>query len=960
MKKLSLIVLAIIASTLSFAQKKPLDHSVYDSWKSVGRMTIPDNGQWGYYLVTPQQGDAVLYIRNMKSGIQFSVERGSMVRISEDGSTAVVKVSPKYEETRQAKIKKKKPDQMPKDTLAIVNLSSGDVHKFHAVKGIKCSERLNGFVAFKDDGSPAPKEGDSSKKDVASRKKGLKDSISKAKPAKEPSTKGNLYVMNIKDFTVDTLKGVDTYQFADEVEQLYFVTKPEKGDSTLIRGFYTYNPSLRSTTAILTGERESIFGSFYFNEKCDKLAFYANLDTTKEARKFTDIYLYDGTQARKLVSRDAEGIPQGWKLASNRSISFYQGDSFITFGTCPIPREKDTTLVDFEQPRLDVWVWNEDYIQPIQKVNLQEELNRTYIAKADLNGNGSIIRLADEEIPSVSFRDENTQSHILAATDKPYRMQQQWDRNPCIDIYRISLKDGSRELVEKGAPYSRPTPSPDGRYYTYYDSAERNWYIYDVVSGERRDMTSRLGVNFYDEDNDTPSVPGPCSRAVWSEKSDFVVIGDRFDLWQFDPAGVRTPVNITEGEGRRTNTTYTYVNPYDDRKFSPAVRGSIIPIGKRVYLTTFNHTTKEWGYAYRDIFAKRSKLTKLYSGPYTFGSLAISESKKDKILTFTRESFEDGRNLWMSADNFKSQSQLTDVNPQQRDYNWGTVELVNWMTEDGIRAEGLLYKPEDFDASKKYPVIIYFYEKYSDELYGSRVPAPSASTVNIPFFVSNGYICFIPDIYYTDGHPGKSCMKSLMPACDMLCTYPWIDGDNMAIQGQSWGGYQVAYLITQTKRFKAAGAGAPVSNMTSAYGGIRWDSGLARTFQYEQQQSRIGDDLWHGFDLYVENSPLFFVPNVTTPVLIMHNDADGAVPWWQGIEFFNGLRRCGKQAWLLQYNDEAHNLKERRNRKDLSIRLAQFFDHFLKGAPMPVWMSKGVPATLKGIDLGYELENNDK
>ena len=180
----------------------------------------------------------------------------------------------------------------------------------------------------------------------------------------------------------------------------------------------------------------------------------------------------------------------------------------------------------------------------------------------------------------------------------------------------------------------------------------------------------------------------------------------------------------------------------------------------------------------------------------------------------------------------------------------------------------------------------------------------------------------------------------------------------MAIQGQSWGGYQVAYLITQTNRFKAAGAGAPVSNMTSAYGGIRWESGIARTGQYEEGQSRIGKNLWDGFDLYVENSPLFHVPNVTTPVLIMHNDADGAVPWWQGIEFYNGLRRMGKQAWMLEYNDEAHNLRERRNRKDLSIRLSQFFDHFLKGAPMPIWMSKGVPATLKGIEYGYGYDED--
>ncbi|MCF0168086.1 MAG: S9 family peptidase, partial [Bacteroidales bacterium] len=308
-----------------------------------------------------------------------------------------------------------------------------------------------------------------------------------------------------------------------------------------------------------------------------------------------------------------------------------------------------------------------------------------------------------------------------------------------------------------------------------------------------------------------------------------------------------------------------------------------------------------------------------------------------------RGNYETGNNLWLYTDNFATEKQLSDINPQQRDYNWGTVELVKWTARTGRETEGLLFKPENFDESKRYPVLVYFYERSSQDLYSVKTPAPSRSVINIPYFVSNEYVVFVPDIWYEVGHPGRSALDYVMSGCDMLCEYPWIDGDNMAIQGQSWGGYQVAYMITQTGRFKAAGAGAPVSNMTSAYGGIRWGSGMVRQFQYEQQQSRIGSDLWNGFDLYVENSPIFFVPNVTTPVLIMHNDADGAVPWWQGIEFFTALRRCGKQAWMLQYNGEEHNLAQRRNAKDLSVRLADFFDHFLKGKPMPQWMEKGVP-----------------
>lgn len=310
------------------------------------------------------------------------------------------------------------------------------------------------------------------------------------------------------------------------------------------------------------------------------------------------------------------------------------------------------------------------------------------------------------------------------------------------------------------------------------------------------------------------------------------------------------------------------------------------------------------------------------------------------IFIYTKGNFEEPNNIYITKDIFRTEQQITAINPQQKDYNWGTVELVHWMTKDSISAEGLLYKPEDFDPKKKYPVMIYFYDRESDRLYSYTSPSPSRSIINIPYFVSNGYIVFVPNIYYKEGEPGQSAMRSIMPGVDMISKNKWIDQENMAIQGQSWGGYQVAYMITQTDRFKAAGAGAPVSNMTSAYGGIRTSSGVTRQMQYEQGQSRIGKNLWDGYNLYYKNSPLFFIPNVKTPVLIMHNDKDGAVPWAQGVEFFVGLRRMGKQAWMLQYKGEDHNLVHRHNAKDLSEKLAEFFDHFLKGAPEPEWMKK--------------------
>ena len=322
---------------------------------------------------------------------------------------------------------------------------------------------------------------------------------------------------------------------------------------------------------------------------------------------------------------------------------------------------------------------------------------------------------------------------------------------------------------------------------------------------------------------------------------------------------------------------------------------------------------------------------------------------------FTRENYVESPDLYSTTDNATTATRLTSLNPQQKNYNWGTAELYKWKAFDGKMSEGVLYKPENFDPSKKYPLILYFYETHSNTVYDYIDPTPTGSRLNVSFFVSRGYLVFSPDIRYTIGHPAKSAYNYVVSAAKDLSKHKWVDAKNIGIQGQSWGGIQVAQLITMTDMFKAAWAGAPVANMTSAYGGIRWESGVNRQFQYEKTQSRIGATLWEKPQLYIENSPLFHLPKVKTPLVIMANDADGAVPWYQGIELFTGMRRLGKKVWMLNYNGEAHNLVERKNKKDIQIREQQYFDWLLKGENPPAWITEGVPAVKKGKDWGLQL-----
>jgi dipeptidyl aminopeptidase/acylaminoacyl peptidase len=387
---------------------------------------------------------------------------------------------------------------------------------------------------------------------------------------------------------------------------------------------------------------------------------------------------------------------------------------------------------------------------------------------------------------------------------------------------------------------------------------------------------------------------------------------------------------------------YVRLDP-EERKIDPA---------KPILLHTFNETTKASGYAELDLHT--GQLRQLLSGDYKCESTPL-KARDSEVIVYTIESFQQFPDLRLTSDRFVNSQKISDANPQQKNYNWGTIELYSWTAYDGQKLQGLLVKPEGFDPTRKYPLIVNFYERSSDDLHTHRTPFPHRSTINYPFYASRGYVIFNPDVPYKIGYPGESAFNAVVSGTQAVMGEGFIDPQKMALQGHSWGGYQVAHILTKTGIYARAEAGAVVVNMTSAYGGIRWETGLSRMFQYEHQQSRIGGTLWDKRDLYLENSPLFNLDKISTPILIMQNDSDGHVPWYQGIEFFAAMRRLGKPAWLLNYIGEPHWPVKLQNRKDFNLRMQQFFDHYLMGAPMPKWMRDGVPAVEKGILQGYEL-----
>ncbi|MBS7332280.1 MAG: prolyl oligopeptidase family serine peptidase [Weeksellaceae bacterium] len=931
-KAIALAAMTLLSTQVD-AQKKPLDHTVYDEWQSIGYSILSNNGNWVAYQVKTQESDNTLGIFGIPTQKNIEFHRGDQVKFTSDSNFAIFNIKPFYKDLKEVRIKKKKENEIAKDSIGIINLSTQKVEKLPNLKSFKVPEKGGSFVAYLTHKEEAKKDTTKGKDKKPAPKKDAK----KDQPL-------DLILRNLATGKKETFKNVVDYDFSENGKQLIFSTKPEKKDSTdkTQYGVYLVNTANFAKQLIVEGIGE--YKQFSFDENATQVSFFGSKEDEKVKTKTYQHYFAKLPLTGKIDSVKIDNMPTNWVLSEHRKPNFSKDGKKLFLGIAPKPIEKDTTLIAEDHAKVDIWHWNEDHIQPMQLKNLDREKKRSYLVSLDTANPTKMVQLADASMNQVELVAKGNANFAIGSSDNHYRVSSQWDASGRKDYYIVDVNTGNRIPIVNGL-VGRLSASPSGKYIVYYNRENHLWYSYNPITKETEVLNQKLKVSFEDEENDMPTEAREYGIVYFTNNDETVLIKDRYDIWEFDLTGKKKPRNITNGYGRKNDITFVIKKLNEDIE--------TLDRKQDVYLTAFNNKTKASGVFKGNIEkANNPELVKMSN---MYAAQNMKKAKDADVFIYSKETVKDPADVYVSKD-FINETKITDINPQQADYIWETSELVEWKTYSGKKATGVLYKPENFDENKKYPMIVYFYEKVSDGLNRYQEPAPTRSRLNHSYFVSNGYLVFTPDISYEDGYPGKSAEDYINSGVEALKKNKWVAGDKIGIQGQSWGGYQVAHLITRTNMYAAAWAGAPVWNMTSAYGGIRWQTGMSRQFQYERTQSRIGKNLWEAKDLYIENSPLFYTPNVNTPVAIMHNDNDGAVPWYQGIEMFMSLRRLGKPAWLLNYNNDEHNLMNRANRNDIQKRQQQFFDHYLKGAPAPKWMTTGVPATMKGIDWGFDVE----
>jgi dipeptidyl aminopeptidase/acylaminoacyl peptidase len=505
-----------------------------------------------------------------------------------------------------------------------------------------------------------------------------------------------------------------------------------------------------------------------------------------------------------------------------------------------------------------------------------------------------------------------------------YAMERSIGR-PAADLYLVDLTSGERVKIKEGLSNdSYVQVSPGGRYLIYVQ--DDHYWTVNTATRAVVNITKNAQTSFIDRESDFTIKQKPAfGVAGWTKNDESVILYDKFDLWQIAADGSRAQ-RLTGGATEQARHRYLRLDPDEEW----------IDADKLAYLSVFDIWSKKSGFARLRFGAGAERPVWLDK---SVGRL--TKAKDAEVFSYSVEAFEDSPDLFVGDAALKEAKQVTKTNPFQGDYAWGRSELVEYKTERGDRLQGALSYPAGYEAGKKYPMVVYLYEKLSDTLH--RYSAPSERDYyNIAAFTQQGYFVLRPDIIFQPREPGRSVVACVAAAVNKVVEMGLVDARKIGVVGHSWGGFDASYLATHSDLFAAAVAGAPITNLVSNYGNHHWDVGIAETDHIETGQQRMEVPLWEDLQAYIRNSAVFNAQNMKTPLLLETGDNDGVVFWHQSVELYNIARRAKKDVVMLVYGGEEHGLRKKPNQIDYHRRIHEWFGHYLKGEPAAPWIAKGV------------------
>jgi dipeptidyl aminopeptidase/acylaminoacyl peptidase len=880
---LSFVCLALACLSLA-DEKRTLKPSDYALWETLQRPAISNDGHWFGYAITVVDGDGYSIIRNVDTPQKWMTMFGSGPVFSDDSKWAAYGIGVSKRESDLAR------DQTREIhfKMGLRNLQNGeelvldDVLSFRFLKG-------SHFLVAQRYRGPGRTEGGS-----------------------------DLFIANMADGTTVTLGNVAGF-VANKAETLLALDVESDSKNN---GVQIYEPSTQRLNTLVWGKDH--ISNLSWAAKKDAIAFLKGTPDEKKEGDWNTVVLATNVSTKPEITgmdvTKVNGFPSGKRIAEFGGFAVNDDASAIAFGIKNWQDKKGPGKPE-EKPGVDVWHWKDLDIQPQQKTRAPIEVRRTSLCIWRPADNG-FIQVTDDKIKNAAVLDNL--KYAVLYDDNLYR-KASTNGIQYQDISVLDLANAQRKQVLTKTQWG-VLPSRKGNYLAYYK--DKNWWVYDIASGSAKNVTGTLGATFEDMEDDHTVPERPMANSpTWLANDKGLIVGTRYDRWLIEePSGKTT--KLTDGEKDHMRFTQVDAERGDDG----------IQIDHPIYFNVLDESSKKAGfYVWRPGVGGKM----LILADKSFNGLIKSKDTDRMIFGFG--SFTESPNVYVTNTNFDQSKPLTHTNPQQSNFLWGKTQLVTYKSKWGKPLSGFLIYPADYHPGKKYPMITYIYERLSDGINNYVTPV-DWSSYNAQVLSQNGYFIFEPDIAYHGRNPGLSAVECLEPAVDAaLKVQPDIDAAHVGLMGHSWGAYQTTFVITQSKKFAAAVAGAPLTELKSMYLSVYNNSGTPDQELLETGQGRLEVPFWEDQKTYEANSPVYQAQKITAPLMIAQGTADGAVDFHQGMYMFNTMRRLGKECIFLVYEGENHSLAKRPNQLDYAHRLRHFFDVYLKGAKPESWVTDGVP-----------------
>jgi len=945
-------------------------------WKTISSATLSPDGKWFGYRIAPNEGNGSIVIKSVSKSKEYRYpdeekkdKSYTRFSFSADSTWAVVVISPDWQEQKKLK-KDKKP--IHNDAL-VLDLDSGVTKEFKSIQGYSFPKEASTWLALK---KYPPKSND---------KDGEKDSPKAS----------DILLWEVGTQNRLTASKVSEYAFNKNGNWFAWIVSSEDKESNSVQ-----IRNMATGVVLPVDHGEFVYRGLTWNEEGDGLAFLKGKeDEDYEEPLYSVIGLKDFDEespAKHMYDPDEDdSFPDEMTVSPNRNPVWTDDLKAISFGIHATElteeakkkkeeeeqkkeddeengseedaddddteeekkgeveedveedndedddkgadkKEKDKEQKpengnddkDKEKPNVVIWHWKDKRLQSRQQKEEQRDKKFNYLCIYHVEEN-KFVRLANDEVKDVSLTPK--QKWAIGVKNEHYKLMANLDGKEFEDIYIIDLKTGFYRLAVERCRWRYGT-SFEGSAFLYYKDC--HFYVYNMNSSQSVNITKDLDTSFIDETHGRNVVDPPINPRGygWAKGGESVLLYDNWDVWQAFTNG-SGGVNLTKN-GKEEQIRYQ-----SRFRLDPDEKG--IDLSKRLYLRMYGEWTKKGGIALIDPATEGAQV--LHWDDSSFAHLM--KAKDEDVYAFTRETYKEPPHYQLANAQLKASTQLTEDLRQVEDVLWseGSI-LIDYESDKGDKLQGSLHLPSNYEAGKTYPTIVYIYERMSQGHH--RYGNPSVR-FNKSVYTSNGYAVLMPDIEYQLNDPGMSAVWCLVPAVEAALDTGAVDRHRIGLHGHSWGGYQTSFVITQTNLFRAAIAGAPLTNMISMYSSVYWNVGYANQPIFESSQGRFEGGYWDHLDAYQRNSPVYFARNVNTPLLLLHNDQDGAVDWNQGIEYYNTLRRLDRPVVMLQYKGENHGLAKMENRKDYFLRMKEFWDHHLKGEEAPDWWREGV----KHLDL---------